>query len=178
MRDSPAVAEHPDALGGTRMLRTVSILAEPHRILDAWCDMAVQQQILDGIADLQSGDGYASQWRLHLPLDRHIALNYRRGEARLGEWVRYEGSGEHGLQLQTELSVRPAPNGFGCETLLAVEYRVEGGPLAQAAAKLVGAAPDAVVATVLRRFKAWVECGEVPTLRDNPSARERDQPRD
>jgi uncharacterized membrane protein len=62
--------------------------------------------------------------------------------------------------------------------LLAVEYRVEGGPLAQAAAKLVGAAPDAVVATVLRRFKAWVECGEVPTLRDNPSARERDQSRD
>lgn len=172
MHDS-SVAEHSNALDGTRMLRTVSILGEPHRILDAWCDMAVQQQILDGIAELQSGDGYQSQWRLQLPLDRHVALHYRRGEVRLGEWVRYEGSGEHGLQLQTELSVRAAPNGFGCETVLAVEYRVEGGPLAQAVARLVGAAPDALVAKVLRRFKAWIECGEVPTLRGNPSARAR-----
>ncbi|WP_369933551.1 hypothetical protein [Xanthomonas tesorieronis] len=172
MRDSP-VAEHPTKLDGTRMLRTVSILGEPHRILDAWCDMTVQQQILHGIAELQSGDGYQSQWLLRLPLDRHVALRYQRGEVRLGDSVRYEGSGDHGLQVQTELSVRAAPNGFGCETALVVEYRVEGGPLAQAVAKLVGAAPDAVVAKVLRRFKAWIECGEVPTLRGNPSARAR-----
>ncbi|MDL5364773.1 hypothetical protein QSH18_04060 [Xanthomonas sp. NCPPB 2654] len=177
MSDSP-VAEHLNALDGTRMLRTVSILGEPHRILDAWCDMTVQQQILHGLAELQSGDGYESQWRLRLPLDRHVALRYRRGEVRMGESVRYAGDGEHGLQLQTELSVRPAPNGFGCEAVLAVEYRVEGGPIAQAVAKLVGAAPDAMVAKVLRRFKAWIECGEVPTLRNNPSARARDHHQD
>lgn len=168
------VADRRDALDGTRMLRTVSILGEPHRILDTWCDMAVQQQILHGLAELQSGDGYQSQWRLRLPLGRHVALHYRRGEMQLGESVRYEGSGEHGLRLQTELRVRAAPNGFGCEAALTVEYRVEGGPLAQAVAKLVGAAPDAMVAKVLRRFKAWVECGEVPTLHNNPSARARD----
>lgn len=173
MRESSAT-DAPVTLDGTRLVRTLSILGEPHQILDAWCDMGVQQQVLAGLADLQSGDGYASQWRLRLPLERHLDVDYRRGEVHLGESVSYAGSGEHGLQLQTTLSVRAAPDGFGCETTLALEYRVEGDIVAQAVAKLVGAAPDALIGKVLHRFKAWIECGEVPTLRDNPSARGRD----
>lgn len=160
---------------GTRIVRTLTIAAEPEQILHAWCDVDVQRQILDGAAELLTGDGCHAVWRLRLPLDPHAEFTHSRVEARLGQSVRYAGRGEHGLQVESLLQVAPAPGTYGCEATLVVDHRVEGA-IAQAIAKLAGPAPDMLAGKALRRLKAWLEAGEVPSLHRNPSGRQtRDQ---
>ncbi|WP_146095636.1 hypothetical protein [Xanthomonas arboricola] len=88
------------------------IRAEPHQILDAWCDANVQRRILRGVAELVAGDGHASRWVLQATWCRRGVVGLQRGEARLGESVRYQVDGGRGLQLGVLLHVQTAP---GCE---------------------------------------------------------------
>ncbi|MBB3825570.1 hypothetical protein [Xanthomonas arboricola] len=155
---------------GTRIVRSMTMRAEPHQILDAWCDANVQQALLQGAADLVSGDGRASRWTLHAPLHQQLAVELRRGEARMGESVRYEVEGEHGLRLDILLQVQPARGREGCEAILTLQYAVDG-VIAQLLTKLVNPAPYVLAGKGLRRLRAWLEAGEMPSLLHTPSAR-------
>ncbi|WP_355603137.1 hypothetical protein RZV17_10205 [Xanthomonas cannabis] len=155
---------------GTRIARSMTIRAEPHQILDAWCDANVQQALLQGAADLVSGDGHASRWTLYAPLHQQLAVELRRGEARMGESVRYEVEGEHGLRLDILLQVQPARGREGCEAILTLQYAVDG-VIAQLLTKLVNPAPYVLAGKGLRRLRAWLEAGEMPSLLHTPSAR-------
>ncbi|AVQ07192.1 TPA: hypothetical protein HH295_08065 [Xanthomonas vasicola pv. zeae] len=155
---------------GTHIVRSLTIRAEPHQILDAWCDANVQQRILQGAAELVSGDGQASRWRLHAPLHQNVAVTLYRADARLGEAVRYDAEGEHGLRLSIVLQVRPARGRQASEATLSLHYAVEG-LLAQLLTKQVDPAPYLLAGKGLRRLRAWLEAGEVPTLLHTPSAR-------
>ncbi|PPT57559.1 hypothetical protein XarbCFBP8130_14455 [Xanthomonas arboricola] len=95
-----------------KWMRRLIIRAEPHQILDAWCDANVQRRILRGVAELVAGDGHASRWAPQASWSRRGIVRLQRGEARLGESVRYQVDGGRGLQLGVLLHVRTAP---GCE---------------------------------------------------------------
>ncbi|KGU53885.1 hypothetical protein NY99_15455 [Xanthomonas phaseoli pv. phaseoli] len=154
----------------THIVRSMTIRAEPHQILDAWCDANVQQRVLEGAAELVSGDGQASRWKLHAPLHQDVEVTLRRADARLGESVRYDAEGEHGLQLTIVLQVHPARGRKASEATLSLHYAVEG-VLAQVLTKLVNPAPYVLAGKGLRRLRAWLEAGEVPTLLHTPAAR-------
>ncbi|MBO9931758.1 hypothetical protein J7393_15785 [Xanthomonas phaseoli pv. dieffenbachiae] len=155
---------------GTHIVRSMTIRAEPHQILDAWCDANVQQRVLEGAAELVSGDGHASRWKLYAPLHQVLTVNVRRAEARPGEAVRYDADDEHGLQLTIVLQVHPAHGREASEATLSLHYAVDG-VLAQVLTKLVNPAPYVLAGKGLRRLRAWLEAGEVPTLLHTPSAR-------
>ncbi|MBB3761513.1 hypothetical protein FHY22_002677 [Xanthomonas arboricola] len=76
-----------------KRMRRLIIRAEPHQILDAWCDANVQRRILRGVAELVAGDGHASRWALQATWCRRGVVGLQRGEARLGESVRYQVDG-------------------------------------------------------------------------------------
>lgn len=101
-----------------KWMRRLIIRAEPHQILDAWCDANVQRRILRGVAELVAGDGHASRWALQATWCRRGVVGLQRGEARLGESVRYQIDGGRGLQLGALLHVQTAPACEGsCVTL-------------------------------------------------------------
>ncbi|PPT17308.1 hypothetical protein XarjCFBP7652_04870 [Xanthomonas arboricola] len=87
------------------------IRAEPHQILDAWCDANVQRRILRGVAELVAGDGHASRWALQATWCRRGVVGLQRGEARLGESVRYQIDGGRGLQLGAACTDRACMRG-------------------------------------------------------------------
>ncbi|MCC4615864.1 hypothetical protein LL972_07565 [Xanthomonas campestris pv. asclepiadis] len=110
-----AVAAAEDVMQGMRRL---IIHAEPHQILDAWCDANMQQRILHGVAELIAGDGHASRWALQSTWCGRGVVALQRGEARLGESVRYQVDGGRGLQLGVLLHAQAMPAGEGsCVTL-------------------------------------------------------------
>ncbi|RPE81941.1 hypothetical protein [Vulcaniibacterium tengchongense] len=159
----------------SRVQRTLSIGAPAETLLRAWCDPQVQQRLLADWAMLVSGDEQRMVWSIRLPGARQMRLESRQAEAVPGQRVRYVSEGEHDVRLDTELSVRPAPADFGTEARLRVGYALPGGAVAETLVKWLGSAPERVLGTVLRRFKALLETGEVPTLERNPSAREDDR---
>src|SRR5438105_4366540 len=84
----------------------------------------------------------------------------RRRRARDGAPVPHEGV----------LEFAPAPGGRGTELTAEVRYATAGGRLA---AGLRGG-PEAIVREGLRRVKAVIEAGEIPTVEGQPSARSED----
>jgi len=48
-------------------------------------------------------------------------------------------------------------------------YDMPGGFIGETTAKLTGTSPEAEIAESVRRFKAILECGELPTVEGQPS---------
>lgn len=65
----------------------------------------------------------------------------------------------------------PAPGGRGTEVHLSMHYEPPGGMLGKAAGQFLGGLSQAVLKQNLRRFKAYMESGEIPTGRSNAQER-------
>lgn len=71
-----------------------------------------------------------------------------------------------GAEIPNAGTVRfePAPGDEGTEVTVQLEYDPPGGKLAALLAKLTGEEPKQQVGEALRRFKALMEAGEIPTI--------------
>ena len=65
----------------------------------------------------------------------------------------------------------PAPGGRGTIVRVTMNYNVPGGRVTAALARLLGQAPDQIIANDLRRLKQIMETGEVATIEGQPSGR-------
>lgn len=66
-----------------------------------------------------------------------------------------------------------APGHRGTEVKVSLVYDAPGGAIGAFAAKLTGLEPEQEVAESVRRFKALLECGEVPVNEGQPSNQKR-----
>ena len=161
-----------DRRGSGRVARSLTIDAPPQELLSLWRDPQVQARLMAPVATQVSGDGRHMRWHVPLPMDRSVemeTLELSRTDSSVGHETTTLGDAE--ISLTTTFSVRPAPAEFGTEALLTVDYALPGGMLADAAVRLAGSIPELMVGKALRRLKALVETGEIPTLQANPSAR-------
>lgn len=68
-----------------------------------------------------------------------------------------------------EVEFRDAPKDRGTEVYVDMAYDAPGGPLGVLIAKATGNEPEQEVGETLRRFKALLECGELPIVEGQPS---------
>jgi uncharacterized membrane protein len=65
----------------------------------------------------------------------------------------------------------PAPGGRGTVVRVTMNYNLSGGRVAAALARLLGQAPEQMIADDLRRLKQILETGEIATIEGQPSGR-------
>lgn len=90
-------------------------------------------------------------------------------------WRTREGAG---VPNAGSVRFRPAPGDEGTEVTVEIRYEPPGGRVGAWFAKLAGKEPGQQLASTLRRFKALLEAGEIPTTAGQPrgrTAREREQ---
>jgi uncharacterized membrane protein len=109
-----------------------------------------------------------SHWSVPAPGDKCVewdAVVINDEADRLIAWRSREGA-----EIANAGSVRfeDAPPGEGTEVTVALEYDAPGGKLGALLAKLSGEEPAQQVAEALRRFKALMEAGEIPTTDGQP----------
>jgi uncharacterized membrane protein len=82
-----------------------------------------------------------------------------------------------GSDVDTGGSVRfqPAPGHRGTEVRVSLQYNPPGGDAGAVIAKLFGEDPAAHIAEDLRRFKQYVEAGEIATTEGQPSGRQNEK---
>jgi uncharacterized membrane protein len=83
-------------------------------------------------------------------------------------WASVEGSD---IENSGFVRFQPAPEGRGTEVKVVLEYEPPAGVLGAAVAKLFGEEPEQQIGDDLRRFKQWMEAGEVATTDGQPSGR-------
>jgi uncharacterized membrane protein len=157
--------------GESRVRRSVSVNASPEEILRAWCSLEVQQRVLEPVATLVSGSSQMSTWRFDTPARSHEVV-WRLVDEPSGHEVRHKIDPIGSLHLSTTLYVARAPADFGTSVSLFVEFHFPGGSVAETVAKMVGMSPHLLAGKTLHRLKALLETGEIPTLHNNPSARD------
>lgn len=106
-----------------------------------------------------------SHWIAKAPFDRMVEWDAVITEEQENERIAWRSVEGADIRNQGEVRFRPAPGNQGTEVEVTLHYEPPGGSLGAAVAKLLGEEPDSQVREDLRRFKEFMETGEIPTTR-------------
>ena len=130
----------------------------------AWRDLENLPRFMPGLQSVQVIDARRSRW------------NSVEGEwigeltdERPGQGMRWRAAENHAETGALELS--PAPGGRGTVVTMQLHMQAPAGKVGTAVAGLFSQAPAYKIETTLRRFKQWMETGEVSTTEGQPSGK-------
>ena len=154
---------------GVKVTRAVTILKPAEELYLFWRNLENLVLVIRHPTTIQRVSETESRWSVSAPPgDRRVewtSLIINDEPGRLLAWRSAEGS-----EIPNAGSVRfePAPGDQGTEVTVSLEYDPPGGKLGAWLAKLSGEEAGQQVADTLRRFKALMETGEIPTTAGQP----------
>ncbi len=152
-----------------KVVRSTTIRKPASELYHFWRDFENLQQVIKHPVTIEVTSDTESHWSVSAPPgDRRVewdAVIINEKPDTLIAWRSREGA-----QVPNAGSVRfeAAPGDEGTEVTVALEYDPPGGKLAALLAKLSGEEAGQQVGETLRRFKALMEAGEIPTTEGQP----------
>jgi uncharacterized membrane protein len=148
---------------GIKVVRAVTILKPAAELYAFWRRLENLTQVIKHRVEITSTSADESHWKVSAPAGQTVewdALIVNDQPNRLIAWRSRDGA-----EVENAGSVRfeDAPGDEGTEVTVALEYNPPGGRLGAAIAKLTRDAAGSQVYDALRRFKALMEAGEIPT---------------
>ena len=154
---------------GIKVVRACTIRRDAAELYAFWREVENLPRIIKHPVSIRNlGDG-KSHWSVSAPGGDHraewdaIVINDQPNK--LIAWRSCEGAD---IENAGTVRFERAPGDEGTEVTVSLEYNAPGGHLGALAAKLTGEEPGQQVAETLRRFKALMEAGEIPTTEGQP----------
>lgn len=163
-RRRSAMAQEPDI---ERSITIEDVSAD--ELYRRWRDPETLRRVMAPFADVEpTGDGQ-TRWSAGHDLG---SWDMRVVDDRPGDFLRWEAQGEGALVREASVRFRPAAGDRGTVVTLRASLDPPGGMLGRVAARMLGGAVPAVLASKsLHYFKALVQTGEIPTTERQPAAR-------
>lgn len=153
---------------GIKVVRAVTIRKPAAELYAFWRDLPNLMQVIHHPVTITAPTRDESHWVVSAPFGQveWDALVINDEPNRLIAWRSREGA-----QVRNAGSVRfeDAPGDEGTEVTVALEYDPPGGKLGAALAKLTRDSASSQIYDCLRRFKALMEAGEIPTTEGQPA---------
>jgi len=150
---------------GVKVVRSVTIRRPAADLYQFWRSLENLSSIIKHPVSITRLSDSESHWRVSAPGKDHFvewdAAIINDEPDQLIAWRSKEGAD---VPNAGTVRFQPAPGDEGTEVRVQLEYDVKGGKLAALLAKLTGEEPEQQVAEALRRFKALMEAGEIPTI--------------
>lgn len=105
-----------------------------------------------------------SHWSVTAPGERRVEWDAVIINDEPNELIAWRSRDGADIRNAGTIRFQPAPGDEGTEVRVQLEYDPPGGKIASLVAKLTGEEPEQQVAETLRRFKALMESGEIPTI--------------
>lgn len=149
---------------GVKIVRAVTIRKPADELYAFWRDVENLPRVIPTPVSITATSSTDSHWVVTAPGDTavewdSVVINDRPGE--LIAWRTREGAG---VPNAGSVRFEPAPGDEGTEVTVALEYDPPGGKIAAFFAKLSGKEGGQQVDRTLKRFKALMEAGEIPTI--------------
>lgn len=150
---------------GVKISRSVTIRRPAAELYAFWREVENLPRIIKHPVSITRESALASHWSVSAPPgDRRVewdAVIINDEADRLIAWRSREGA-----EVPNAGTVRfePAPGDEGTEVSVVLEYDPPGGKIGALLAKLSEEEPGRQVGEALRRFKALMEAGEIPTI--------------
>lgn len=164
----------PETTPARRMVlvqHTHTVARDAQALYEAWRDFEKLPRFMRHLERVDVLDDRRSHWVAKAPAGLTIEWDAEIIEDEPGRrisWRSVEGS-----EVANAGSVRfeAAPAGRGTEVHVTLEYAPPGGEIGARLARFLREEPEHQIREDLRRFKQWMEAGELPTTRGQPSGR-------
>lgn len=140
-----------------------AINCSAERAYSLWRDFQSLPEFLRHIESVQVLDDNRSEWVALGPLGRRISWTAEIVEDRPNERIAWQSLPGSDVTTRGEVEFRPRTAGRGIIVTARIEYEPPAGAATKTLAMLAGRHPEFTVREDLRRFKAILEAGEIPT---------------
>jgi uncharacterized membrane protein len=168
---SESRTEHPIE----KSRHAVTINRTPQEVYSFWRDFKNLPLFMKDLAQVQEHSEILSRWTVKLKYGALIEWETQITRVEPGVMISWQSL--PGSDVTTAGSVWFTPTNSGCDCVvnLSMDYIVPGGILTEGTTFLLGESPDLLAQINLKRLKAYLETGEVPTTEGQSSGREEDQ---
>lgn len=104
--------------------------------------------------------------------DKSIEWKTTITENKENESIKWQSLENSEVVQSAQFWLEEAPKGLGTVVTLAMDYQVRGGKASELFLKLLGEDPVARIKINLRRLKAYLETGEIPTIEGQPNGKD------
>ncbi len=161
-----------DAAGLNKELRvekTVTIYNKsPEELYRYWRNFGNLPTFMKHLKSVTIIDETHSHWVANAPMNASIEWDAEIIQDQPNELIAWASTGDAQVENSGFVRFKPAPGDRGTEVKVVMEYSPPGGVVGAAIAKLFGEEPEQQVGDELRRFKALMEAGEIPTTEGQP----------
>lgn len=154
---------------GVKVVKSVTIRKPASELYAFWRNLENLPRVIKHPVEIRATSPIESHWSVSAPFgDRRVewdAVIFNDEPDRLIAWRSRDGADINNAgTVRFEL----APGDEGTEVTVQLEYEPPAGKLGALVAKLSGEEAGQQVKEALRRFKALMECGEIPTTEGQP----------
>jgi uncharacterized membrane protein len=153
----------------------ITILLSPQEVYSFWRNFSNLTTFMKDVHSIEAITPTRSHWVIQLKSGQKVEWDADIVNEQPGYMISWESV--PGSEVSTRGSVwfEEASGKQGTVVRLAMDYKVPGGKLAELAAFFTGESPEILIKTNLKRLKAYLETGEIPTTEGQSSGREEDQ---
>lgn len=153
---------------GTKVEKSIVIDRPPDEVYKFWRNLENLPQFMAHVEAIQVLDDKRSHWRVKGPAGREVEWDAEIINEHENEMIAWQSL--PGADVQNAGSVRfeNAPGNRGTILKVSLEFHPPGGVVGAAVAKLFGESPGQQADEDLRRLKAILEAGEIPTTEGQP----------
>ncbi len=150
------------ARDANQVTKTLTINRPADELYRFWHDFQNLPRFMSSIESVEVTGDKRSHWRAKGPAGAAIEWDAEIVDDRPNELIAWRSLPGSDVQMAGAVRFQPAPRGQGTEVRVEMRYTPPGGVIGATFARLFGGALDQVVLEDLRRFKQWIEVGEIP----------------
>jgi uncharacterized membrane protein len=147
------------------VVRAVTIGKPRQELYDFWRDFRNLAAFMENVERVDVLDGRRSHWVVKAPGGRTVEWDSLITEDEPGRRIAWRSADGADVDNSGHVEFRDAPTDHGTEVRVRISYDPPGGKLGQALAKAFQKEPNVQARRDLRRLKALMETGEIPTAR-------------
>lgn len=144
----------------------------PAEVFQFWRNFQNLPHFMKGVSRIDNVAAGQTHWLVELPSGIRATWNAEITEEEPGVMIAWRSLPDSQVTTSGSVWFTATPDGKGTVVTLSMDYEIMGGRMSELATLLMGEDPDTLVRTNLRRLKAYLETGEIPTVEGQPSGRE------
>lgn len=148
---------------------TFLVNASPEQAYGLWRNFENLPRFMAHLSSVRSGEGGRSEWVANGLLGREVRWTAEMVADEPNQRIAWQSVAGSDVQTSGSVQFRADPLNRGTYVTARVQYSLPGGSFGSGLATLFGKHPEFVVREDLRRFKALLEAGEVPTTKGQPN---------
>ena len=142
---------------------SVLVNCSPREAYQFWRDFENLPQFMRHLESVTVLDGNRSRWTAIGPLGTHISWNAEIVTDRENELIAWRSLADSEIEVDGIVKFTPAPGNRGTIISPIIVYTPPAGQLGHSLARVMGKDPGFLMRQDLRRLKALIEAGEIPT---------------